>query len=175
MLSRRGCGTDYIDITADADFFCRVEQLRTAESSVLLSIGLATGVTNIPAAKCAAAMDSAEEVEIGSLGSVGDRHGKAGIEWLVEHRLRPWIPGLQGTSLWPREHPTCTSSGLLGPARPLRSLEGSVATGVRLNSRFLTDALFRAAVLARRKPAVKRAHRETLQVSRSGPTLSRGS
>lgn len=79
-------GTQYLDITADADLLRQAEKLNAAQpqAAALLSVGLAPGLTNLLAAKAAAALDHTQRIEISLMLGLGERHGRAAIEWTID-------------------------------------------------------------------------------------------
>ena len=77
-------GIHYIDITANDEFFRRLEALKPTSASALLSVGLAPGLTNMLAMYCAADLDTIDSIEIGIMSAIGDNHGQAGIDWLMD-------------------------------------------------------------------------------------------
>lgn len=82
-------GHDYIDITASDGFFRQVEALHadavTRERAVILSVGLAPGMTNLMVKQCADALevDGPCHAQIGILLGMGDRHGAAAVDWTL--------------------------------------------------------------------------------------------
>jgi hypothetical protein len=82
-------GIDYIDVTASDAFFRQLESLRPTRSSVLLSVGLAPGLTNMLARHLATEFDSVARLDIGLLFGLGDRHGAAGLDWMAAQIFDP--------------------------------------------------------------------------------------
>lgn len=82
-------GIDYIDLTASDVFFRRLETLRPSRSAVLLSVGLAPGLTNMLARHLAAGFDRVTRLDIGLLFGLGDRHGAAGLDWMAAQIFDP--------------------------------------------------------------------------------------
>lgn len=79
-----GKAIHYVDIAASDDFFIRLEALPTPRrSGVLLSVGLAPGLTNLMAASCAVGLEGPLDIRIGLLFGLNDNHGRAGVEWTV--------------------------------------------------------------------------------------------
>ncbi|GLQ52814.1 hypothetical protein GCM10010862_00720 [Devosia nitrariae] len=77
-----GRAIHYVDIAANDDFFLSLEALPAPRrSGVLLSVGLAPGLTNVMAASCAAGLRGPLDVGIGLLFGLNDDHGRAGVEW----------------------------------------------------------------------------------------------
>lgn len=88
-----GCvrnGTHYLDISANGHFLTQIEQwgsqtetknVGTAE----LSVGLAPGLTNLLAGEAHRLLDQVSELDIYIMLGLGDRHGRAAIEWTVDN------------------------------------------------------------------------------------------
>ncbi|MFC7547899.1 saccharopine dehydrogenase NADP-binding domain-containing protein [Plantactinospora sp. GCM10030261] len=80
-------GVHYLDITASTPLLDRLGELdavaRDTDSTCLLSVGLAPGVTNLLAAHCVT-RSGAEEVRIGILGGGGERHGRQALQWILD-------------------------------------------------------------------------------------------
>lgn len=88
-VSRRGIA--YLDVTANDSLFRQAEKLNLA-TPVLLSVGLAPGLSNLLAAAAAAQLDSVARIEIGLLMGTGDEHGTAAIEWSTSKMFDPAAP-----------------------------------------------------------------------------------
>lgn len=84
-------GIAYLDVTANDALFAQVEQLSVA-SPVLLSVGLAPGLSNLLAIVAANQLDSVSHIEIGLLMGVFDEHGSAAIDWATEKMFDPAAP-----------------------------------------------------------------------------------
>lgn len=82
-------GIDYIDLTASDAFFRQLETLSPARSTLLLSVGLAPGLTNMLARHLAAGFDRVTRLDIGLLFGLGDRHGAAGLDWMATQIFDP--------------------------------------------------------------------------------------
>lgn len=82
-------GVDYIDITAASDFLTAMENLdelaKTSGSSVVLSVGLAPGLTNLLAAYAATGLDTIQHLDIFVMLGMGDAHGEAAIQWTLNN------------------------------------------------------------------------------------------
>ncbi|MFN3090732.1 saccharopine dehydrogenase family protein [Bacillus pumilus] len=80
-------GIDYIDISAKGTYMEQVAKLdqRHIGATALLSVGLAPGLTNLLAAKAASMLSSVNQIDIGIMLGLGDQHGKAAIEWTLDH------------------------------------------------------------------------------------------
>ncbi|WP_139990533.1 saccharopine dehydrogenase family protein [Paenibacillus paridis] len=85
-------GVDYVDVSANGDFFAAMERLKQQENNLagtaVLSVGLAPGLTNLLALKAAQSMDVASRVDIAIMLGLGDAHGQAAIEWTVDSLAR---------------------------------------------------------------------------------------
>ncbi|MGN7351347.1 saccharopine dehydrogenase family protein [Paenibacillus amylolyticus] len=81
-------GADYIDISAKYDFLVQVEQLHTtmqrSQSTAILSVGLSPGVTNLLVREATMHIDQVEEADITVMLGLGEKHGKAAVEWTVD-------------------------------------------------------------------------------------------
>ena len=81
-------GIAYLDVTANDGFFAQAEQLKPA-TPVLLSVGLAPGLSNLLATSAAQGLDTVTRIEIGLLMGLGDEHGKAAIDWSMRNVFAP--------------------------------------------------------------------------------------
>jgi len=82
-------GVDYIDITAVSEFLFATETLdhfaKETGSSVILSVGLEPGVTNLLAAHAATSLDEIDHLDIFVMLGMGDTHGEAAIQWTLDN------------------------------------------------------------------------------------------
>lgn len=82
-------GICYLDISADYAFLSRIERLdgvaKQAGASALLSVGVAPGLTNLLAARACDKMQRVERIDILLEVGLGDRHGKAAVEWMFDN------------------------------------------------------------------------------------------
>jgi len=81
-------GTNYMDVSANGDFLSSLEQWgRKGESSGtgVLSIGLAPGLTNLLAGEAQRLLEDVTEIDISIMLGLGDKHGRAAIEWTVDN------------------------------------------------------------------------------------------
>jgi len=89
-----GQGIDYLDISADNGFLVKVERLdavaKTAGATAVLSIGVAPGLTNLLAAHACALMDGVDRVDLVLEFGLGDRHGRAAVEWMFKNFNVPY-------------------------------------------------------------------------------------
>lgn len=84
-------GIAYLDVTADDHFFRQAETLNTS-TPVLLSVGLAPGISNLLAVAAARQLDSVSTIETGLLMGTGDEHGAAAVEWSTANMFDPAAP-----------------------------------------------------------------------------------
>ncbi|WP_028403139.1 saccharopine dehydrogenase family protein [Ectobacillus panaciterrae] len=75
---------NYIDITASYTFLSEVQKIKPAESTIVLSVGLAPGLTNMLTKQGTQAMDQVNSADIYILLGLGEQHGRAAIEWTVD-------------------------------------------------------------------------------------------
>jgi saccharopine dehydrogenase (NAD+, L-lysine forming) len=82
-------GIHYIDITASYKFLSQVEvlNLRAKKSgvTVVLGVGLSPGLSNLLVKYSKSNFDSIERAEIFIMLGLGDKHGRAAIEWTVDN------------------------------------------------------------------------------------------
>ena len=82
-------GVHYVDISACHGFLSRVEGLdpvaRRADSTAVLSVGVAPGLTNLLAARAVQHMVRVDRLDLLVELGVGDRHGPAAVEWMLEN------------------------------------------------------------------------------------------
>jgi saccharopine dehydrogenase (NAD+, L-lysine forming) len=80
-------GIDYIDITASYDFLSKVERLdseaKTHGSTVVLSVGLAPGLTNLLAGYAMSRVEAVQHIDLFILLGLGEKHGEAAVQWTV--------------------------------------------------------------------------------------------
>lgn len=83
------CGVHYLDISANSAFFSRVEQLdmlaKRNAAAAALSVGVAPGLTNLIAARARQRMDHVDRIDIVVELGLGDRHGRAAVEWMLDN------------------------------------------------------------------------------------------
>ncbi|PYY26499.1 saccharopine dehydrogenase family protein [Paenibacillus illinoisensis] len=81
-------GTDYMDISAKVDFLAQVETLHKKmqhhKATAMLSVGLSPGVTNLLVSEAAAQLNQVDEADITVMLGLGEKHGKAAVEWTVD-------------------------------------------------------------------------------------------
>lgn len=79
----------YVDVSASYSFLEQAERLHSEASAnratAVLSVGLAPGMSNLLARHAKQQLDVADEIDISILLGMGDRHGKAAIEWTVDN------------------------------------------------------------------------------------------
>lgn len=88
-------GIHYIDITASMQVIERLQCLddlaQTQGAAVLSSVGLAPGLTNLMAKDCVQqSPDAIASLDIHLLFGLGDHHGPAALEWMVDQLHQPF-------------------------------------------------------------------------------------
>ncbi|MDA7026367.1 saccharopine dehydrogenase [Bacillus sp. CLL-7-23] len=80
-------GTHYIDISANGSFLNQLKNLNggLCLGTGIISVGLAPGLTNLLAQEVRKAFDEMSHIDISIMLGLGDTHGKAAIEWTVDH------------------------------------------------------------------------------------------
>ncbi|MFM1654961.1 saccharopine dehydrogenase family protein [Brevibacillus sp. B_LB10_24] len=76
---------DYIDVTADYSIMSNIQEIRSVESTVVLSVGLAPGITNMLVKQGKDRLDQVDAAHIYILLGLGEAHGRAAIEWTVDN------------------------------------------------------------------------------------------
>lgn len=81
---------DYVDITANSDFIKLVNQLpQTNEASIVTSVGLAPGLTNL-ATSYYIQKKQPSQVVIDVLLGAGESHGEAAVHWMFDQINQPY-------------------------------------------------------------------------------------
>ncbi|WP_246131841.1 saccharopine dehydrogenase NADP-binding domain-containing protein [Paenibacillus hemerocallicola] len=82
-------GTHYADVTANNSFLSKAEGLhedaRANGAAVVLSVGLAPGLTNLLALEAVNRMDATATLDISVMLGLGDSHGDAAMEWTLQN------------------------------------------------------------------------------------------
>ncbi|TQF16203.1 hypothetical protein FJV41_09295 [Myxococcus llanfairpwllgwyngyllgogerychwyrndrobwllllantysiliogogogochensis] len=82
-------GVDYVDVTAkqaSLDAFEGFDALaRASDSTAVLSVGVAPGMTNLLGAWVASGMESVERLDLFLLMGAADVHGAAALEWTLDN------------------------------------------------------------------------------------------
>jgi len=82
-------GISYVDISATYGLLSQIELLdaeaREHNATVVLSVGLAPGLTNLLAAHCKSKFERMESADIFVLLGLGEAHGEAAIRWTIEN------------------------------------------------------------------------------------------
>lgn len=80
-------GIKYIDVSASYSFLQKLELLNPIavqlNTTAILSVGLASGLTNLMAMHVAQQFFSMEKLHISILLGAGDSHGTAAIHWIL--------------------------------------------------------------------------------------------
>lgn len=100
----------YIDISASYEVIERLDFLQDLagahRATIICSVGLAPGLSNLLAKACVRSTDeSVASVDVHLLFGLGDRHGKAALEWLVDRLYRRFAVGPRDArhEAWPFE------------------------------------------------------------------------
>ncbi len=84
-------GRNYIDVSASDAFLRQVQSLhdvaRMHQSTAVLSVGVAPGLSNLLAKRCVEDLDEVDRIDIGLLLGMGDAHGEAATRWLINALL----------------------------------------------------------------------------------------
>lgn len=99
-------GVRYIDISASYEVIERLSFLHdlaaAQRATIICSVGLAPGLTNLLAKSCVKSTDSfVSNVAVHLLFGLGDQHGRAALEWLVDRLPRSFATGPNGAA---RQH-----------------------------------------------------------------------
>ncbi len=82
-------GIHYVDISAEYDFQSRIEKLdslaKQNSATAMLSVGVAPGLTNMLAARVHERMEHVEQIDILIELGLGDQHGQAALEWMIDN------------------------------------------------------------------------------------------
>lgn len=82
-------GVDYLDVTASSEFLAAMEKhdkvAKQSGSRVVISVGLAPGLTNLLAAYTGKDFDQIQQLDIFVMLGMGDVHGEAAIDWTLEN------------------------------------------------------------------------------------------
>lgn len=82
-------GIHYVDISARFRFLRQVEALdgvaRRNGATALLSVGVSPGLTNLLAARVCNYMERVDQIDIVLELGLGDRHGRAAVEWTLDN------------------------------------------------------------------------------------------
>ncbi len=80
-------GIHYVDITAGDEFLLSVEGLdqeaKLSGSTIVLSVGLAPGLTNLLASYTKTKVEDADHIDIFIMLGFGEEHGEAAVRWTV--------------------------------------------------------------------------------------------
>jgi len=82
-------GIHYVDISATYELLSQIEPLDSKAqkhgSTVILSVGLAPGLTNLLASHCTSVLDEVLHVDIFLLLGMGEVHGESSNQWVVDN------------------------------------------------------------------------------------------
>lgn len=93
-------GVHYIDISANYEFLSQVEMLHAKAqehgATIVLSVGLAPGLTNLLASYCKSVFNEVERIDIYILLGLGEAHGEAAIRWTLENLNAEFLVNADG-------------------------------------------------------------------------------
>ncbi|MEN7551784.1 hypothetical protein AAG747_27965 [Rapidithrix thailandica] len=82
----------YLDITANTNFLSQLRKLNgyahQHRALAVVSLGLCPGLTNLLAAELITRYPHADEISTGILLGLGEKHGKAAIEWTLDNLIK---------------------------------------------------------------------------------------
>jgi saccharopine dehydrogenase-like NADP-dependent oxidoreductase len=80
-------GTHYMDISSNGILFSKLKEkaLPPTQSTTLLSVGLAPGLTNLLAQHTTNLLADTEHIDISIILGMGDTHGEAALLWTMKH------------------------------------------------------------------------------------------
>lgn len=76
---------DYIDVTANFSIMSNIQEIHPVDSTIVLSVGLAPGITNMLVKQGKDRLDQVDAAHIYILLGLGEAHGRAAIEWTVDN------------------------------------------------------------------------------------------
>ncbi|GLZ06585.1 hypothetical protein Acsp03_40510 [Actinomadura sp. NBRC 104412] len=145
-------GVHYVDVSASAPVLESIAALHdlavSNAATAVLSVGVAPGLTNLLARRCAERLSDARTVDLSLLLGLGGEHGADSVRWVVDHLLEP---GGRGRGSRPRRarvrlgragvrtvHPFSFSDQYtVGEALGVRA-----TTRICFDSRLVTSAVF---------------------------------
>jgi len=82
-------GIDYVDISATPEVLSRIEMLESKAkehgSTVLISVGLAPGLTNLLVSQCTSVLEKVDNVDIFLFMGMGEVHGESSNLWVLDN------------------------------------------------------------------------------------------
>lgn len=109
---------NYIDITANQQLIEKFEKLnakaKEKEVSVILSVGLAPGITNLMAKQCIEKLPNTKKIEIYILLGLGEKHGDSAYQWTLENIHKNYAIQINGTKKTVRSFTEPKTTNLLG-------------------------------------------------------------
>ncbi|RKL65756.1 Saccharopine dehydrogenase [Salipaludibacillus neizhouensis] len=82
-------GIHYIDITASYSILSKIEALnytaKESDATAVVSVGLSPGLTNLLVQHSKSYFDTIDKADISLMLGLGEKHGKAGIEWMIDN------------------------------------------------------------------------------------------
>lgn len=109
---------NYIDITANQKLIEKFEKLnakaKEKETSVILSVGLAPGITNLLAKHCINKIPDAKNIEILILLGLGEKHGDSAYQWTLENIHKKYAIQINGAEKNVKSFTNPKTTNLLG-------------------------------------------------------------
>lgn len=109
---------NYIDITANQQLIEKFEKLnakaKEKEVSVVLSVGLAPGITNLLAKQCIQKLPDTKNIEIYILLGLGEKHGDSAYQWTLKNIHKNYTIQLNGTEKPVKSFTNPKTTNLLG-------------------------------------------------------------
>lgn len=82
---------NYMDVSANSTYLDQVQRLDfTNQSSILLGVGIAPGVTNILASELVKTYPDETNIAIHVILGLGEKHGRAAIDWTLNNMILPY-------------------------------------------------------------------------------------
>ncbi len=84
-------GVNYVDVTSDDSFHQKIENLSSREnirSTILLSVGLTPGITNLLAKKIMTDFPQVEKIDLSIILGSGEKHCEAAVMWTLKELFK---------------------------------------------------------------------------------------
>ncbi|MCW9033529.1 MAG: saccharopine dehydrogenase NADP-binding domain-containing protein [Alphaproteobacteria bacterium] len=111
-------GIHYVDISAEYSFLSEVDKLDTlaqaAGAKAILSVGTSPGLTNMLAERVKTKMGQVDQIDILLELGLGDHHGKAAVEWMLDNLDAEYEVMVEGKPTAVRSFGEVTNIHLLG-------------------------------------------------------------
>ncbi|MGI5128513.1 saccharopine dehydrogenase NADP-binding domain-containing protein [Pseudonocardia sp. CA-107938] len=105
-----GRGVHVVDLGASDERLALIEAVDAGSATVILSVGLAPGITNLLARRASERLGGAEYVDIAIMLGAGERHGREAVRWTVRGlaapasgtaRIKVGLPGIGRRTAYP--------------------------------------------------------------------------